>query len=114
MEDFLESEVRNFFTRLSTFQKCALLGKDLYVTLFDKAAVYLYHIVKNHPFNDGNKRTGAGAALMFLRANGKRIRYDRHLFVELVVDVASGQADKNIIRDFLKESSLSGTPASSL
>lgn len=42
-------------------------GKELYPTLEEKAAHLLYFIVKNHPFIDGNKRSGAFAFVWFLR-----------------------------------------------
>jgi len=42
-------------------------GEDLYSTLEEKAAHLLYFIVKNHPFNDGNKRSGAFAFVWFLQ-----------------------------------------------
>ncbi len=42
-------------------------GKDLYPTLEEKSAHLLYFIVKNHPFVDGNKRSGAFAFIWFLR-----------------------------------------------
>lgn len=32
-----------------------MFGEDLHPTVYDKAAAYLFHIVCNHPFNDGNK-----------------------------------------------------------
>jgi death-on-curing protein len=38
--------------------------------LFDCAASYAYHISKNHPFREGNKRAGLAAALVFLKVNG--------------------------------------------
>ena len=41
--------------------------KDLYPTIEEKAAHLLYFIVKNHPFTDGNKRSGAYAFIWFLR-----------------------------------------------
>jgi death-on-curing protein len=41
-------------------------GEFLHRDLFEMAAAYLYHIVQNHPFIDGNKRTGAAAAIIFL------------------------------------------------
>lgn len=34
-----------------------LWGQEMYRTLSEKGAVYVYHLIKNHPFNDGNKRT---------------------------------------------------------
>jgi death-on-curing protein len=38
--------------------------------IFDMASAYLFHIVKNHPFIDGNKRVGVVSAFVFLRLNG--------------------------------------------
>lgn len=45
-------------------------GKDLYPSLEEKAAHLLYFVVKNHPFADGNKRSGAFAFVWFLRRTG--------------------------------------------
>ncbi len=45
-------------------------GEDVYKTLEEKAAHLLYFIIKNHPFNDGNKRSGAFAFIWFLRKAG--------------------------------------------
>ena len=43
------------------------LHPDLYLM----AAAYAFHIVRNHPFVDGNKRTGLTSAMLFLELNGK-------------------------------------------
>ncbi len=48
-------------------------GKYLHTFPFEMAAAYLFHIVKNHPFVDGNKRTGTVSALVFLDWNDCRI-----------------------------------------
>ena len=48
-------------------------GEYLHADLFEMAAAYLFHIVQNHPFLDGNKRAGAVAALVFLDVNGVEI-----------------------------------------
>ena len=45
-------------------------GKEVYQTLEEKAAHLLYFMVKNHPFTDGNKRSGAFAFVWFLRKHG--------------------------------------------
>jgi len=45
-------------------------GEFLHSDLYAMAAAYLYHLVKNHPFVDGNKRTGVATALVFLQFNG--------------------------------------------
>lgn len=47
-------------------------GKDVYETLEEKSAHLLYFMVKNHPFIDGNKRSGAFSFIWFLRKNGVR------------------------------------------
>jgi death-on-curing protein len=48
-------------------------GNELYPTLFLKAAALMASLVQNHPFLDGNKRTGITAAALFLQRNGWRI-----------------------------------------
>jgi death-on-curing family protein len=45
----------------------SIFGKDVYQTVEEKAAHLLYFITKNHPFNDGNKRSGAFAFVWFLQ-----------------------------------------------
>ena len=48
----------------------AIFGKDAYGTVEEKAAHLLYFVIKNHPFTDGNKRTGAFSFVWFLRRTG--------------------------------------------
>lgn len=45
-------------------------GQDLYPDVVSKAAAVCFFIVSNHPFVDGNKRTGHAAMELFLRLNG--------------------------------------------
>jgi death-on-curing protein len=47
--------------------------KDLYLDLFTKAAALMDSLINNHPFLDGNKRTGITAAGLFLRINGWKL-----------------------------------------
>lgn len=47
--------------------------QDLYPDLFTKAGVLMGSLIRNHPFVDGNKRTGIAAAALFLRINGYRL-----------------------------------------
>ncbi len=47
-------------------------GKAMYPTVEEKAAHLLYFMVKNHPFTDGNKRSGAFAFIWFLRKTGAK------------------------------------------
>lgn len=48
-------------------------GKELYGELFSKAAVLMESLIKDHPFVDGNKRTGISAVALFLRRNGWKL-----------------------------------------
>ncbi len=47
-----------------------MFDAPLYPEIHDKAGLYMYNIISNHIFQDGNKRTGLGAALLFLNLNG--------------------------------------------
>ncbi len=58
------------------------------------AAAYLYHLCQNHPFLDGNKRTGANAAITFLLMNGWDPCFEEEELVRLVLSVASGETVK--------------------
>ncbi len=76
-------------------------GKYFHSDVFEMAAAYLFHITRNHPFADGNKRTGA-AALVFLDLNGIRIKTPHAALVQLVRKVAEGRADKSVIAAFFR------------
>lgn len=82
--------------------KAAMFGEDLYPTVYNKAAAYLFHIVQNHPFNDANKRTGFGVAYLFLKANGVSILLSDEAFENLVIEVAKGKVSKEEIASFLE------------
>lgn len=58
------------------------------------AAAYLFHICQNHPFMDGNKRTGANAAITFLLINDWEPDFSEDGLVDLVLSVASGAMSK--------------------
>jgi death-on-curing protein len=66
------------------------------------AAAYLFHIVQNHPFVDGNKRAGVAAGVIFLRINDFSIDTDEAVFENLVRAVAEGRAGKTVIANFLR------------
>ncbi len=69
-------------------------GTYFHPDLFEMAAAYLFHLARNHPFVDGNKRVGAVAALVFLDLNGVSVQLDDSSLVELVVGVAAGEISK--------------------
>lgn len=51
-----------------------VFGEEMYPGIYDKAAVYMYTIISNHVFQDGNKRTGLEAGLLFLKLNGHTLQ----------------------------------------
>ncbi len=79
-------------------------GAYLHSDVFEMAAAYLFHIVQNHPFLDGNKRTGAVAALVFLDLNGIEINASKGSLYDLTLSVATGRAGKTEIAEFLRSS----------
>jgi death-on-curing protein len=87
--------------------KSTMFGMFLYETVYDMAAAYLYHIIQNHPFLDGNKRTGAGIALIFLKGNKVQLMLRQDLYEELVLRVAQGECEKEEIAEFFRKSSVS-------
>ncbi len=71
--------------------------------LYEMAAAYLFHIVQNHPFVDGNKRVGAVAAYVFLAMNGIELDAPEEAFEALVFGVAEGRIGKSDAARFFRE-----------
>jgi len=82
--------------------------QELHPSLCEKAAAYLFHLVKNHPFIDGNKRVGLATALAFLGMNDVTLQGTDDELVELVVGIAESRYSKAGVAVFL--SSHSRTP----
>jgi death-on-curing protein len=72
--------------------------KDLY----EMAAAYLFHLVKNHAFHDGNKRIAALSAAIFLQVNGFMLTANEDEFEKLVMDAAQSLVNKEQIADFFR------------
>ena len=82
-------------------------GEFLHGTVFEMAAAYLFHLARNHPFVDGNKRTALMSALVFLGLNGQRVEAEPDAIYELVDGVAAGSVDKAEVSVFLRRHSVS-------
>lgn len=78
-------------------------GQYFHTDLFEMAAAYLFHIVKNHPFVDGNKRVGSMAAYAFLELNGKTFDAPEREYGDLVLAVAEGKRTKSAIAEFFRK-----------
>ena len=75
----------------------------LHADLFEMAAAYLFHIIQNHPFVDGNKRVGAASALVFLRLNRVEVNATNDALVETVLAVAQGKMGKAGVAEFFRK-----------
>jgi len=78
-------------------------GDYVHSNIFEMAAAYLFHIVKNHPFTDGNKRAGAMAAFAFLKLNKLTLVADENQFERIVLSVAENKIEKPEIAEFFKK-----------
>lgn len=68
-----------------------LFGETLYPSLYHQAAAYMFYIIKDHVFLDGNKRTGLLCAVTFLEWNGIAFSpFDEDAVFEFVIGVAGG------------------------
>jgi death on curing protein len=89
----LESAVE---TPKATFQ-----GTYLHNDIYDMASAYMFHIIKNHPFVDGNKRTGTVAAFAFMFANNIEFSFSQDLVFEQAILIATSQLSKeNLAKRF--------------
>jgi death-on-curing protein len=73
--------------------------------LFELAAAYAYGIVKNHPFLDGNKRTGFVACVFFLEKNGQRFVAPEVDAVLKTVALAAGDCSETEYAAWLRDNS---------
>jgi len=87
-------------------------GKLLHNCLASQAAAYLFHLVQNHPFIDGNKRVGLACAIVFLEINGYELdpwldkvnkNTEKTHLEELVLSVATGEYSKDELQLFIQD-----------
>ncbi len=78
----------------------AAYGED---DVFALAAAYLYGLTRNHPFSDGNKRTGFLAAYAFLLINGYSFEAEQSLVIAFVLSVAAGEIDEEGVTRFFRD-----------
>ena len=75
-------------------------------SVFDLAAAYATGIVRDHPFVDGNKRTGFLAAYMFLALNGWELDAPEANAAAVILELAAGKVDEAQFSVWLKENSV--------
>jgi death-on-curing protein len=80
-------------------------GDDLHPDLFIKAAALLHALIQNHPFVDGNKRTGALAVILFLEFNGYELNAKNKELESFALKVAVAKISLSEIADWLRKKS---------
>lgn len=91
----LESAI---FAPRATFDQ-TFLHKDI----FDMAAAYACGIIKNHPFIDGNKRTGIIVMLIFLKYNGHELNFEQEALCQLGISIAKSKIASKKIASLLRK-----------
>jgi len=81
-----------------------MYGEELYKSIHEKAGLYMFNIISNHVFQDGNKRTGLGSALIFLNLNGYELKSNliNENLIEFTLELASGKIELNKCQEWFK------------
>ena len=80
--------------------------KDLYPSLLEKAAALGFSIIMNHPFVDGNKRTGHAAMETFLILNGMEIDASVDEQEHLVLAIATSELSREALAEWLQQNTI--------
>jgi death-on-curing protein len=85
----------------------ATFGREyLHASIPEMAAAYLFHVVRNHPFLDGNKRAGLAAAIAFLGLNGYWLEADPNELADHVLGVAKGTTSRAEVAEFIRRNAV--------
>ena len=80
--------------------------KELYSSVFEKAAALGESLIINHPFVDGNKRTGAVAMVSLIEEEGLLFSADEEEFYHFIISISKGEKTFNEIVKGLKKNTI--------
>ena len=83
--------------------KATFAQRDLYPTIWLKAAAIIQSLIRNHPFNDGNKRTGYFTTLRFLNQNGYDLKATKTEIIHFTLNIDVHRPDIENISSWLKK-----------
>ena len=78
-------------------------GAFLHGDLAEMAAAYAFHLTRNHPFLDGNKRIALAAMLVFLDINGRPLEVTQEALYAAMIALAEGRLSKGGLTEWLRE-----------
>jgi death-on-curing protein len=81
-------------------------GKYLHKNIFEMASAYGFHICKNHPFIDGNKRAAFIAIYMFLYVNGYELKMSEKEMYLLIMGLADSSISKAELSKYIRKNSV--------
>lgn len=81
----------------------SIFGQYAYKDIFEMGAAYCFHVIKNHPFADGNKRAGLLVSLAFFSKNGIDIRANNQELYTTIMHIAESKIDKQEIALFFRK-----------
>ncbi len=87
----------------SSLTRARNLLSDNTSDMFVLAAAYIHGIVRNHPFVDGNKRTGFVAGGIFLERNGKTLRVSEEEAAAAMLALAEGTMKETALAVWLRK-----------
>jgi death on curing protein len=76
-------------------------GQEAYPTIREKASALAFSLVKNHPFRDGNKRTGHAAMEVFLLLNGYELHASIDEQEQIMLQLASGTLERDAFTEWV-------------
>lgn len=99
------SGIRDFTLLHSAVErsKATFGSNDLYPDIYTKAAALIQSLILNHPFEDGNKRTGFFSLNAFLHKNNINLKYSRKVGREFCLEIESKRLKFEDIVSWLKK-----------
>lgn len=94
---------RNLLESAVNMPQAQFGGEFLHDGLTGMAAAYLFHLCKNHPFVDGNKRVALASAVQFVFLNERVLVAGKKVVEELTLGVADGSISKAEVTSFFKK-----------
>lgn len=98
-DNFLHEENLDYLIEAVTAE---MFGESIYPEIYQKAGVYMFNIICNHIFQDGNKRTGLQTSIIFLLLNKVEIKADEDLLINFTISVASGEQTLEQVQEWFK------------